>query len=75
MARMSRDPRSCSREKRLRPFSVSRIDHLVLRVKDLEAILGFYVDLLGCPVEQAKESIGLYQLQTAKSTRSSRCFS
>ena len=51
----------------MRPFSVNRIDHLVLRVRDLEAILAFYVDLLGCPVEQAKESVGLYQLRAGSS--------
>ena len=60
---MSDDPGRMS----LRPFNVSRVDHLVLRVTDLEAILAFYVDLLGCPVEQAKESVGLYQLRAGAS--------
>jgi glyoxylase I family protein len=39
------------------------IDHLVLRVVDLDAMLRFYVDALGCSVERRREDIGLVQLR------------
>ena len=33
-------------------FSIREIDHLVLRVVDLEKMLRFYCDALGCSVER-----------------------
>ena len=39
------------------------IDHLVLRVRDVERMLAFYVDALGCTLERTQEDIGLYQLR------------
>lgn len=43
------------------------IDHVVLRVKDLEAMIGFYCDVIGCTVERIQEAIGLYQLRCGTS--------
>ena len=43
------------------------IDHVVLRVADLERMLGFYRDVLGCAVEVARDDIGLYQLRAGRS--------
>ena len=43
------------------------IDHLVLRVIDLEAMLRFYVDVLGCAVERRQDEIGLVQLRAGHS--------
>ena len=45
------------------PFSLSGLDHLVLRVRDLEAMKHFYIDLLGCTLERSREDLGLYQLR------------
>lgn len=39
------------------------LDHLVLRVIDLDAMLHFYCDVLGLPVEKRQDSIGLVQLR------------
>lgn len=50
-----------------RPFSILRIDHLVLRVRDLSASMHFYVDILGCEVEKVQEAIGLTQLRSGES--------
>lgn len=43
------------------------IDHLVLRVIDLDAMLRFYVDTLGCSVERRQDEIGLVQLRAGHS--------
>lgn len=39
-------------------FRIREVDHLVLRVTDLEAMLRFYCDALGCTVERRQEAIG-----------------
>ena len=43
------------------------IDHLVLRVIDLDAMTRFYVDVLGCAVERRQDEIGLVQLRAGHS--------
>lgn len=48
-------------------MKVLGIDHVVLRVVDLEASLAFYRDLLGCEVERRVESAGLVQLRAGAS--------
>ncbi len=42
---------------------ISNLDHLVLRVSDLQATMRFYIDVLGCSVEKIQEALGLYQLR------------
>jgi glyoxylase I family protein len=44
-------------------FRLLGIDHLVLRVVDLEKMMRFYCDALGCTVERRQEEIGLIQLR------------
>lgn len=44
-------------------ISIRHIDHLVLRVKDLPAMLDFYTKVLGCSVERDREDLGLVQLR------------
>ena len=39
------------------------IDHVVLRVVDLDRMANFYIDLLGARWEKKQEAIGLYQLR------------
>lgn len=48
-------------------FKIRHIDHIVLRVSDLEAMLGFYVDVLGCSLEKVQEGPGLYQVRAGTS--------
>ena len=43
------------------------IDHLVLRVVDLERMLHFYCGALGCTVERRRDDIGLIQLRAGRS--------
>ena len=42
-------------------LTVSHLDHLVLRVTNLPAMLDFYTGVPGCPVEKVLEDLGLYQ--------------
>ena len=44
-------------------FQIKHLDHIVLRVTDLKATMGFYIDVLGCSVEKIQEGLGLYQLR------------
>ncbi|HEX8233870.1 MAG TPA: VOC family protein [Caulobacteraceae bacterium] len=46
---------------------VTGIDHVVLRVKDLPAMLRFYGEVLGCAVERRRDDIGLIQLRAGTS--------
>lgn len=46
-----------------RPFEVTGIDHIVLRVTDLDVSLAFYRDILGCRLERELPELGLYQLR------------
>jgi len=50
-----------------RPFDVLRIDHLVLRVRDLARSIRFYGDVLGCDVERQREHLGLVHLRAGAS--------
>jgi catechol 2,3-dioxygenase-like lactoylglutathione lyase family enzyme len=49
------------------PFAIGGLDHIVLRVKDLAAMLRFYTDVLGCTLERTQDEIGLYQLRAGAS--------
>jgi len=42
---------------------VRGLDHIVLRVVDLDAMVAFYGEVLGCPVERRQDEIGLVQLR------------
>ena len=42
---------------------IRELDHIVLRVVDLDKMLRFYVDVLGCSVERRQDEIGLVQLR------------
>jgi len=46
---------------------VREIDHVVLRVVDLDRALAFYCDVLGCAVEKRQDDIGLVQLRAGRS--------
>jgi catechol 2,3-dioxygenase-like lactoylglutathione lyase family enzyme len=46
---------------------IRELDHLVLRVVNLDRMLGFYCGVLGCTVERVQETIGLVQLRAGNS--------
>jgi len=49
------------------PFQLTQIDHVVLRVRDLDAALHFYRDVLGCTLDKVQEKIGLWQVRAGSS--------
>jgi glyoxylase I family protein len=49
------------------PFDVRQIDHLVLRVRDIDVMRAFYCDVLGCREERRQDDIGLLQLRAGAS--------
>lgn len=44
-----------------------QLDHVVLRVVDLRAMMHFYIDVLGCTLEKVQEKIGLWQIRAGTS--------
>lgn len=46
---------------------IREIDHLVLRVIDLDRMLRFYREVLGCAIERRQDAIGLVQLRAGRS--------
>lgn len=50
-----------------RAIEIRAIDHVVLRVADLEAAIRFYCDVLGCTEERRVDPLGLVQLRAGAS--------
>jgi len=48
-------------------FRIRQLDHLVLRVRDVGAMLRFYTEVLGCTLERQQEELGLYQVRAGTS--------
>ncbi len=48
-------------------FRIRNLDHIVLRVRDMDAALAFYTGVLGCREERRLEEIGLVQLRAGAS--------
>ncbi len=47
-------------------ITIRAIDHVVLRVVDLDRMVRFYTDVLGARFEKHQEAIGLYQLRVGE---------
>jgi glyoxylase I family protein len=48
-------------------ITIREIDHIVLRVADLDAMIAFYCKVLGCRIERRQDEIGLVQLRAGSS--------
>ena len=46
---------------------IREIDHIVLLVSDLDRMLEFYCEVLGCSIDRRKDAIGLIQLRAGRS--------
>lgn len=49
------------------PFALAALDHVVLRVPDMNKALGFYADVLGARVERRLDQFGMVQLRAGES--------
>ena len=54
-------------ETRPNPINITRIDHVVLRVADMQPMIAFYCDVLGCRLERGPGDNGLAQLRAGDS--------
>lgn len=48
-------------------MQILRIDHLVIRVRDLEAMIRFYVDVVSCTFDRRIDDLGLVHLKAGDS--------
>lgn len=48
-------------------LEVRGLDHVVIRVRDLDRALAFWCNALGCPVERRLDELGLVQLRAGAS--------
>jgi len=46
---------------------IREIDHVVLRVRDLEKMIDFYCRVIGCSVERRRDDLGLVHLRAGRS--------
>jgi catechol 2,3-dioxygenase-like lactoylglutathione lyase family enzyme len=51
----------------MKPFAILGLDHVVLRARDSESLVRFYVDVLGCTVVKTVERLGLVHLRAGRS--------
>lgn len=50
-----------------KPLELGGLDHVVLRVRDIAAMLEFYGEILGCRLAKHNEPLGLYHLDAGGS--------
>jgi catechol 2,3-dioxygenase-like lactoylglutathione lyase family enzyme len=48
-------------------MEISGIDHVVVKVADLDRSIGFYCDVLGCKLEWRRDTLALAHLRAGKS--------
>ncbi|WP_434571914.1 VOC family protein [Pseudomonas sp. Z3-8] len=46
----------------MKNFTIERIDHVVLRVTNIERSLAFYTSVLGCELKKRRDDLGLVHL-------------
>lgn len=51
----------------MQAIEILGLDHLVLRVSDVDRSIAFYAEVLGCPVERRIDELGLVQLRAGDS--------
>ncbi|MGF6330289.1 glyoxylase I family protein [Pseudomonas sp. BS3782 TE3695] len=51
----------------MQPFTIKHIDHIVLRVKDLERSITFYGEVLGAELVKRRDDLGMVHLRAGTS--------
>jgi len=51
----------------MQPFTIQHIDHIVLRVKDLERSITFYAQVFGAELVKRQDNLGLVHLRAGTS--------
>jgi glyoxylase I family protein len=46
---------------------IKHIDHLVIRASDIEEMIGFYCDVVGCTIDKRVDELGLVHLRAGNS--------
>lgn len=54
-------------EKKMIPFELKHLDHVVLRVQDMDRSLTFYIETLGCEVKKRRDDLGMTHLRAGSS--------
>jgi len=49
------------------PFAIRHLDHVVLRVREVQPMLDFYAGVLGGTLDRVQEKIGLWQVRAGSS--------
>ena len=49
------------------PINIAGIDHVVLRARDFEGLIDFYISVLGCRLERISPGYGIAQLRAGRS--------
>ena len=48
-------------------IAIREIDHVVIRVRELERMIDFYCDVVGCTLEWRRDDLGLVHLRAGRS--------
>lgn len=51
----------------MKPFAIKQLDHIVLRVRDLDRSVTFYSEILGCEVAKRRVDLGMVHLRAGLS--------
>jgi len=49
------------------PLNITQIDHVVIRARNIDQMIAFYRDVLGCRLERGPGDLGLAQLRAGSS--------
>ena len=49
------------------PINLTGIDHVVLRARNFEGLIGFYTEVIGCGLERVSPNYGIAQLRAGRS--------